>query len=197
MATISSSSSTFPFKYGWEDGPLQLITNPVSQTGTHLQTSPYIAASDYRSFVVCASSCYEGLEVHDTGEEEHFSPEIEKETGEKGFHDGFQAWGKCKFDAERCIELIDSFTGPLPQHLAEEIPTLLSLSKCGDEIDHLDMIQREGEIVMAGMSKTTQLPDSLMDHDLIFEGGIHTFPPLPSPVKWVLRNVFARVNGDW
>jgi len=180
--------------------------------------APYVQPSDYKSFVAYCYSAYTGLEAHHTGEETHFFPDIEKATGKKGimaanvqqheaFHDGLEAWGAymkdlhendpSKFSGTKCVALMDEFTVPLAQHLADEIPTLLSLSAYGDKLDLVAMMKKEGETVMASMSKTEQLPLFLLNHDVTYEGGIHNFPPIPAPVKWALMNVFTRWNPSW
>lgn len=92
---------------------------------------------------------------------------------------------------------MDTFIEPLSQHLHDEIPTLLELAEYGDKLDLLALMQKEGEKVMAGLSKTAQLPVFLLNHDVTFEGGIHNFPPIPPPVKWVLMRVFTIPNWTW
>lgn len=175
-----------------------------------------IPAKDYKSFTKYMLATYQSLEAHHDGEEEFFFPEIEKATGQRGlmdvniqqheaFHSGFHGWGawisdldcgKKQFDGKLCVELMDLFLRPLATHLAEEIPTLLSLSKYGDKLDLKGLSKAEGDKVMGSLSKTTQLPLFWMNHDETFENGIHSFPPIPSPVKWTLRQL-SRWNADW
>jgi len=88
---------------------------------------------------------------HHQIEETTFFPEIERVTEEKGimernveqhhlFEPGLKAWNKwciaCfertgseKFNVTKFKQLIDDFAPALVQHLADEIPTLLSLDK--------------------------------------------------------------------
>ncbi|KAF2469781.1 uncharacterized protein BDR25DRAFT_370412 [Lindgomyces ingoldianus] len=238
-----STTSTSTPKYGWEDGPMQLISTPFSKTGATDQytfvasemalvhnciarafnsiykQAPYVQPADYSSFISYSYSCYQGLEVHHHGEETYLFPAIEEATGIKGlmdgnvkqheaFHSGFHAWGEWlkalnsgtgteKFSGEKCVQLMDVFLVPLSIHLVDEIPSLLSLSQFGDSLDLKALTQKEADKVMGSMSKTTQLPAFLLNHDVTFEGGVHHFPPIPTPVGWVLRNVFGRVKGDW
>jgi hemerythrin-like domain-containing protein len=180
--------------------------------------APHVQPSDYKSFVAYCLACFEGLEAHHKGEEQHFFPDIEAATGKKGimevnvhqheaFHDGLHAWGAwlnhlndtdpSKFSATKCIELMDSFARPLSQHLADEIPTLLSLSVFGDSLDAKGLMQKEADTVMKALSVTKQMPAFLLNHDVTYEGGIHNFPPLPAPAKFLLMQVCARWKGDW
>lgn len=180
--------------------------------------APHIQPRDYKSFVCYSVATFEALSAHHDGEEKYFFPELERMTGEKGimdgnvkqheaFHDGFEAWGNWiknlkagngVFESRRCIELMDAFLIPLATHLADEIPTLLGLSKFGDKLDLKALLKAEADKVMAGLSKTEQLPLFFMNHDITYEGGIHaSFPPIPAPVRWVLREVCGRWNADW
>lgn len=150
--------------------------------------------------------------MHHDSEEAFLFPEIEKATGTTGlmddnvqghrdFHDNFEAWGawlgKCDRKVETfspwvCRSMMDAFMTPLSDHLAAEIPTLLGLAHFGDKLNLAGLLAKEGETVMGGMSKTTQLPLFLLNHDVTFEGAIHSFPPVPAPVTFMLRNVMGR-----
>ncbi|ORY16455.1 hypothetical protein BCR34DRAFT_584396 [Clohesyomyces aquaticus] len=102
------STSTSSSKYGWEDGPMQLITTPMFKTGATDQytfvasemalvhncisrafNSIYhqarlISPSDHSTFISYSYSCYQGLEAHHDGEETILFPAIEAATGQKG-----------------------------------------------------------------------------------------------------------------
>lgn len=86
---------------------------------------------------------------------------------------------------------------PLGAHLAAEIPSLMALSRFGDKLDLQGLIKQEGDKAMGGMSKTTQLPLFLLNHDTTFESGIHSFPPVPAPMLFMLRSVFGRWQRQW
>ena len=155
--------------------------------------------------------------MHHDSEEAFLFPQIEKATGTTGlmddnvqghrdFHDNFEAWGhwledvvarKADFESTKCRIMMDGFMTPLSAHLADEIPTLLGLAKFGDGLDLAGLLNKEGEMVMGGMSKTTQLPLFLLNHDITFEGSIHAFPAVPAPVKFVLRSVMGRWQSSW
>lgn len=231
-------------RFSWEQGPMQLIWTPISQTDATDQytkvasemalvhnciiralnsiyiQAPHVPASQYPNFISYSLSVYQGLTMHHDGEEETFFPLIEELTGEKGLMDAnvqghrdfdtnFNAWGKwleeCSspttkttFSPTTCIAMMDAFISPLSDHLAAEIPTLLALSRFEDKkLDLLAIMDEEGKKVMGGMSKTTQLPMFLLNHDTTFEGGIHNFPPVPAPVKFVLREVCGRWQSAW
>lgn len=197
---------------------MALVHNCIIRAfNTIYHQAPHIIPSDYVSFTSYCISTWECLEAHHTGEEEFMFPEIQKLTGiqdlmainisqHAAFHTGFHAWGAWlqavhagteTFDGKRCVELMDAFTEPLAQHLAEEIPTILGLREYKDVLDIRALMKAEAEKVMAAMSKTTQLPLIFLNHDVTYEGGIHNFPPVPTPVVWVLREVFGRWHASW
>ncbi|KAF2247120.1 hemerythrin HHE cation binding domain-containing protein, partial [Trematosphaeria pertusa] len=179
--------------------------------------APHIPVSEYANFVHYCIAAYDGLKAHHEGEEAHFFPEIERITGEKGlmevnveqhhaFEKGFNAWGKWlkdiearknNFSPDMCRSLMDDFVAPLSTHLNDEIATLLSLARFGDKLDLRAMCKAEADKVMGGLGKTTQLPVFFLNHDTEFEGGVHNFPPIPPPVRWVLREVCGRWNREW
>ncbi|KAF2010939.1 hypothetical protein BU24DRAFT_427135 [Aaosphaeria arxii CBS 175.79] len=197
---------------------MALVHNCIIRAiNTIYHQAPLVTPSDYKSFTSYCLATYEGLEAHHNGEEEHFFPEVERLTGitdimstnisqHAAFHTAFDAWGNWlkavksgdkTFDGKQCVRIMDQFMAPLATHLADEIPTLLALAEYADKIDIQAILKAEAEQVMAKMSKTTQLPLILLNHDTTFEGGIHRFPPLPGPVIWVLREAFGRWNADW
>lgn len=216
---LSTSPSLKPDQYTLVASDMALVHNCLSRAlnSIYLQ-APYIPPSEHANFTQYAIAAHIGLKAHHDGEENVFFPELEKMTGEKGlmdanigqhadFHAGFEEWGtwlygvrdgKEKFDGNKCVALLDKFLPALGQHLADEIPTLISLSRFGDKVDMLKLAEAEGRQVMGGLSKTRELPVFWANHDVDFEEGIHTeFPPVPAPVRWVLREVFGRWNAAW
>ncbi|KAH7066936.1 hemerythrin HHE cation binding domain-containing protein [Paraphoma chrysanthemicola] len=180
--------------------------------------APHVPASQHANFVAYSLAVYQGLMAHHDGEEHTFFPELEELTGETGLMDenveGHRAfdtklgqWGiwleTCKaskqsFDAAKCVSMMDSFIPSLHAHLVDEIPTLLALSRFPALAPILPQkMEEEGKKVMGAMSKTEILPVFLLNHDVGFEGARHNFPPLPPPVKWVLREVCGRWNAAW
>src|SRR5437667_11013154 len=91
--------------------------------------APHIAPKDERSFCQYISQWYRLVDIHHSGEEAEFFPQIEKLTGEKGimdvnlnqhhaFHDGLEAFvahfraclaGEVKYDGNKIIAMIDGF----------------------------------------------------------------------------------------
>lgn len=179
--------------------------------------APHIPSSENKNFINYCLATYQGLKAHHNGEETFLFPGLEKMAGTTGlmeanvqghrdFEAGMSEWGvwltSCKadpfsFSPSLCKIMLDAFVPALSAHLAAEIPTLLSLAPYGDKIDLLGLMKKDGEKVMGGMSKTTQLPIFLTNHDVTWENGIHDFPPLPPPVRWVLREVAARKKASW
>ncbi|KAF2034083.1 hypothetical protein EK21DRAFT_43314, partial [Setomelanomma holmii] len=210
--------------FSWETTPMPLIPTPISQTNAtdqykyvaskmaivhdciiralnsiYLQ-APHIPASEYPNFIAYSLAAYRGLCAHHAGEEEMFSPELERLTGEQGlmdenvdghrrFHNALGEWdawleayqkNEQRFDAERCIRMMDSF---MPARFPD--------------LDLRKMMKEEGEKVLGSMSKTDLLPVFLLNHDVGFEDGRHNFPPVPPPVRWVLREVCGRWRSEW
>jgi hypothetical protein len=64
-------------------------------------------------------------------------------------------------------------------------------------LDLAGIFEREGKEVMAKLSKTRVMPAFMLNNDVTYEGGIHNFPPIPGPVKWLLMNVFALWHWRW
>ncbi|KAH7389879.1 hypothetical protein BKA66DRAFT_414180 [Pyrenochaeta sp. MPI-SDFR-AT-0127] len=179
--------------------------------------APHVPSTEYVNFVPYCLATYQGLTAHHDGEEEFLFKELEKMTGEEGIMEAnvqghrdfdtiFEEWGhwleSCaaksdNFSPDKCRSMMDGFMPPLSAHLAAEIPTLMALSRFGDKVDLQGLMKKEGEIAMGGMSKTTQLPLFLLNHDTTFESGIHTFPPVPAPVRFLLRSVFGRWQSQW
>jgi hemerythrin-like domain-containing protein len=201
------------------DLPLTTFQGIIRAINSIYIQAPHVPPSSHKSFVSYCIATYEGLMAHHDGEEDFLFPEMERLTGEKGlmdanisqhekFHSGLESWieylrnvqqnpNSNTFSGEKCRALMNAFIDPLSTHLADEIPTLLSLSRFGDSLNLADLLKREGEKVMGGLSKTNQLPLFWVNHDAEFEGGIHNFPPVPPPVRWVLFQVFGRWQRDW
>lgn len=144
-------------------------------------------------------------------------PSIEEAAGEKGlmdanveqhkaFSEGLEAMKTYlhsqpdpptsqTFSASRLREIIDSFAPKLRQHLADEIPTLLALSKYEDKIP-INKIFRRGKASVDGLAR---IPFFFLNLDETFEDGLwKNWPPAPAPVKWIARNGLTVWNkGYW
>jgi hypothetical protein len=131
--------------------------------------APHITPTDEKPFCKYVLGWYNLLHSHHSGEERDFFPTVEKMTGVKGimdnnidqhkaFHDGMDSLkafadgvlaDEQKYDGSRLVALIDSFGPALMQHLADEIPTILSLRQYGDKMAELPKaFDEEGEKAM-------------------------------------------------
>ncbi|KXJ97290.1 hemerythrin HHE cation binding domain-containing protein [Microdochium bolleyi] len=189
----------------------------------YLQAPHVRTARDQLAFLNFVHQWYRCLHVHHTGEEEAFFPVIEARTGIKGIMDGNIAQHaqfeprveelngyvqRCLhnpatvgelYDGDKIVTMIDSFGATLRQHLAEEIPTLLSLREHRDKLKGLHKeFQDQGGKHMQELGMFTGGACVMTMHDVGYEGGLHAgFPPAPAIVVWVLRNVAWWVHRDW
>jgi len=117
----------------------------------YLQAANVKEPTDAADFLFYCQVFAEGIHGHHQAEEEHFFPQIEEYTGQKGLmaanvaqHDAFEP-GLLKFeeyvketkpedfDGKKLLAIIDDFGAILTQHLADEIDTLLALDKYGGD----------------------------------------------------------------
>ena len=121
------------------------LLNSIYNQALHVK-SP----EDVRDFLAYVKHWHDELQHHHTVEEEFFFPALEALGGQKGsmegnvaqhdaFEPGLDALGKYavstsvdEYDGQKLRSIIDSFGEILTTHLADEIPTLLSLEKCDD-----------------------------------------------------------------
>ena len=103
-----------------------------------------------------------------------------------------------EFSASKLLSIIDSFAPALMAHLAEEIPTILSLSRFGSEVPFLKLSEVEMRKASDEIPKTEGLPFFMMNLDRTFEDGMwESWPPIPGAVRWVLIRVLARKHAAW
>lgn len=115
--------------------------------------APHIKSADEKAFCKYIMGWYNLLHSHHSGEEAIFFPTVERMAGTKGimdtnidqhkaFHDGvdeLKGYAQAvvadqeKYAGTKVVSLIDRFGNPLIQHLADEIPTILSLRQYGEE----------------------------------------------------------------
>jgi hemerythrin-like domain-containing protein len=118
----------------------------------YLQAS-HIKPADEKPFCKYIMGWYDLLHTHHSGEEAMFFPIVEKMTGIKGimdtnidqhkaFHDGVDGLkgyvqaviaDQERYSGTKVVSLVDGFGTSLVQHLADEIPTILSLRQYGEE----------------------------------------------------------------
>ncbi|KUJ07940.1 uncharacterized protein LY89DRAFT_742239 [Mollisia scopiformis] len=180
--------------------------------------APHIKPEDHADFINYAKCWAEILDAHHKMEETSLFPQIEAKTGEIGimevsveqhhaFLPGLAAYKEylsgCTnkpdtFSGTRLISIIDSFAPELLIHLSDEIPTLLALSKFGNQLRLLDMVNAESQKSPLHQSITGGTPFFFRNLDVEFEDGIwKQWPPIPAPVWWFLQNSFVAWNSRW
>ncbi len=123
------------------------------------------------------------------------------------FHDGIEEYAaylrsvkrkETAFSGPHLRSIIDSFGPTLHQHLSDEIPSLLALSKYGDKI-HLNKLWDKQSIGKFNLhSAVTRVPFYLTNLDRTFEGGMwKNFPPIPKVAKYIMGNWIAGLNGGY
>jgi len=184
------------------------------------QQAPYVSEADVPSFVGFCRTWVDVLSSHHDGEEETCFPAIERLSGEPGlmnvnveqhaaFHDNlisFQEYldacqkDKTKYDGNKTREMLDAFGEPLIQHLHDEIPTLLSLRKYGeDKMKDLPKIfEGEAQQNMSKVGMTGGMMLVFLSHDVTFEDGLwQNWPPVPYVMLLAIRHVIYRFHSDW
>lgn len=102
------------------------------------------------------------------------------------------------FSGSHLCSIIDSFGPTLHQHLADEIPSLLALSKYGDKV-HLNKLWDQQSIGKFTLhSAVTRIPFYLCNLDRTFEDGLwKDFPEVPKLAKAFMGNWVSRLNGGY
>jgi len=97
------------------------------------------------------------------------------------------------FCGQKLYQILDSFAAALQMHLADEIVWILSLSKY-KQLDLAAIDIQYSMYVKAHSSRIRLFPYILTNHDLTYEGGIHSWWPMGNK----LRNLFLRyVCTQW
>ncbi|KAF2834721.1 hypothetical protein M501DRAFT_1027162 [Patellaria atrata CBS 101060] len=183
------------------------------------QQAPLIASRDHADFIGYAACWASVLHGHHTGEEEIAFPMIEAQLERPGLmapnvaqHDAFHAGldkyvayladtkkSPATFSGARLVAIMDEFRDVLIRHLNEEIPTLLDLARYRSaKLDLLQILDKDGEDTMGKMSKVSELPFFLLNHDVTFEDGLHAeFPPAPKVAKWGMMKIGTWVYRGW
>ncbi|CZT05035.1 uncharacterized protein RAG0_11270 [Rhynchosporium agropyri] len=179
--------------------------------------APHIEPTDNSSFISYCKCWVENLDEHHEMEEGVLFPEIEAETGEKGIMDGnieqhhafmpgleaFKAYLSTSsfhpstFSGTHLNNLIDTFARSLIVHLADEIPSLLELSKFGQSLPLLRLINAEGAKSPLKLSKLGGVPFFAQNLDTEFEEGIWSAWPMPVVVRWLIPRTVGRWNREW
>ncbi|KAE8551853.1 hypothetical protein TMatcc_001841 [Talaromyces marneffei ATCC 18224] len=89
-----------------------------------------------------------------------------------------------RFSGAELISLLDDFAPQLHHHLTDEIPRMVALSRFGNKISMLKIIETEGNRSAQSLSKTGAMIFFLRDSDLEFAEGLwKNWPPIPGPVR--------------
>jgi hypothetical protein len=102
------------------------------------------------------------------------------------------------FSGTHLNSLIDDFAPTLTKHMADEIPSLLSLSRFGSKLDLLGMINAEGAKTPLHLTKTGGVPFFFRNLDTEFEDGRWSaWPGVPGLVWWVLQRTVVVWHSRW
>ncbi|KAM0315205.1 hypothetical protein ACHAO8_004144 [Botrytis cinerea] len=174
------------------------------------QQAPRIQSRvDKKDFVGYCIAWVDCVDQHHHYEETEFFPAIEKAAGHKGlmdgavdqhaaFHDGLERFKSYlqekgpSFLSEELIQIMDSFSEPLYNHLKEEPQIIADLSQYNTPETPIDILAIAAE---AGKKQVNisflfnVLPIFFLNMESIeFENGLwHTsFPPVNKPIKWLM-----------
>jgi hypothetical protein len=102
------------------------------------------------------------------------------------------------FQSTHLLQLISAFAPVLLEHMADEIPTLLSLSRYGDALPLKQTLEAEAKQASRHQTITGGTPFFFRNLDTEFEGGLwRQWPSIPSLVWWVLLRTAGRWNSGW
>ncbi|KFY49991.1 hypothetical protein V495_00385 [Pseudogymnoascus sp. VKM F-4514 (FW-929)] len=176
--------------------------------------APYLKSeADNRDILLYAKFWIEWIHHHHECEEEILFPGFERVSGVEGmmaanvvqhheFTPGFDIFVKyvkdClddkseeRFAADKFRQLIDGFAPKLTLHLADEIPTLLSLDKYDEKklnkvYDDFEKVVKDGDF-----EKDELYPMVVGAHDKGFKGG-ESWPPIPIFVTYLVAYWLSR-----
>ncbi|EPE34403.1 hemerythrin HHE cation binding-containing protein [Glarea lozoyensis ATCC 20868] len=173
------------------------------------QQAPRVEAADKKDFVGYCIAWHDCVAQHHHYEETEFFPALDKAAGKLGlmdgaveqhaqFHDGLEKFKTYlqengpDFYGTELISIMDSFSHALHEHLKEEPPTIVALSKYNTPETPIDII---GIALAAGKKQVSVgflfnvLPVYFLNMESKeFEGGMWqaAFPPVSGPVRWVM-----------
>jgi hypothetical protein len=140
--------------------------------------APWVKPEDAKSFLKYVDLWCDVVQTHHDGEEDNFFPYVERATGvpgvmdgnlaqHKAFHGGMEALAACaktgladpaQFDGKPMVAIIDGFGPQLREHLADEVQTLLDLSKYGDKLSGIaDALEADAKANFVSGSPVTPL----------------------------------------
>ncbi|TAQ88517.1 hypothetical protein B7494_g3157 [Chlorociboria aeruginascens] len=207
---VHSQKSVAPHDQYVEGASIMALGHNVIIRGLNsiYRQAPNITANEASHFISYAKCWVEVLDAHHNMEEDTLFPMIETKCGEQdAFLPGIKAFREYldsisstpeEFSGNHLTQLIDDFAPVLTEHLSDEIPTLLALSRFGDKLPLRDMINFESKKSPLFVSKTGGTPFFFRNLDLTFEDGLWAnWPPMPKFVWWFMNKTFVRVNQNW
>lgn len=125
----------------------------------------------------------------------------------EAFHSGVEAFNayltslagkEHTFSGAELVRIINTFSNTLAEHLSDEIPSLLELSRFGDTLPMLALGQAEGKRASAAMGKTKGVMFFLLHQDFTYEDGLwEHWPPIPPVVRWILIRFLGYWHMGW
>ncbi|PMD48704.1 hypothetical protein L207DRAFT_539882 [Hyaloscypha variabilis F] len=212
-----AQKATTPYDQYLEGASIMALSHNVIIRGLNsiYRQAPHLKPEDHADFIAYSKCWFEVLDAHHTSEETSLFPEIEAKTGEKGimkknieqhhaFLPGLEAYSEYLnsvtatpeiFSGEHLNTIIDSFASTLVEHLSDEIPTLLSLSRFGSKLRFLDGVNTESKKSPLHLSMTGGVPFFFRNLDTEYEDGLwRGWPPIPGLVWWVMQRSFVAWN---
>ena len=123
------------------------------------------------------------------------------------FHGGVEAFNdyltsltgkEHTFSGAELVRIIDTFGAALAVHLADEIPSLLELSRFGDSLPLLTLGQELGKRTSRAVHKTTSMMFFLLNQDLTYENGLwQRWPPIPPAARWAMVRILGFWHSNW
>ena len=106
------------------------------------------------------------------------------------------------FQPTHLLGIMDSFSEPLYSHLKSEPQAILALSRfstAGRKFDLTKIAAETGKKSVTLDFALNVLPIFLLNMETVeFEGGMwQNFPAVPSPVRWIMKNVLPLWQRRW
>lgn len=186
----------------------------------YLQAPNVRNPSDIKDFLHFVTLWGNFVDRHHETEEESIFPDLETFTGEKGlmqhsvdqhqaFHSGLQklkdyasSTAPEDYSSDKLKSIIDGFGPTLQEHLVEEIDALLALKKYDSDglikVWKVSEVKARAKTRSTGAAKEEVFPFALGLADTTYEGGIHSFPPVPFFIPYIVHYLFSYKHaGTW
>ncbi|KAH6909633.1 hypothetical protein BKA70DRAFT_1276696 [Coprinopsis sp. MPI-PUGE-AT-0042] len=196
-------------------GEMCLVHNVIIRSlGSVWRHAPLVTAKDLPAFTCYSKAALEMLHEHHHTEEEIFFPILAKEglagmvegnvEQHKAFHEAMGVLNEylealeknpSQYDAGKLRELLQDLGNPLVSHLHDEIATIQPEVMQKVDKKALQKVSQDLEAHIKSQGGfTTMIPFMLSAHS---SEEAPNWPPLPGPLRWVTKNVFARVHSSW